>query len=305
MKYSLFLGCNIPARVTQYESASRAVLDRLGVELVDIEEFNCCGYPFRNVNQDAFLLLAARNLALAEREGLDMITLCQCCFGSLKKADHFLKENPAVLQRINVQLEREHLGYRGVTEVKHLLQVLYHDIGTDALRQAMTATYNGLRVATHYGCHLLRPSKVVEFDNPLAPTLFDQLVEITGAESVYWPRRLECCGAPLCGINDELSMDLTEKKLTDALECDAEYLCVACPYCQMQFDTIQDGMHMQGRLDQRLPSLLYPQLLGCCMGLEERSLGLEMHRIPVGDLAGHLSGDNDAVQRKNERRNVA
>lgn len=119
MKFALFLGCNIPARVMQYESSSRAILEKLNVEVVDLKEFNCCGYPLRNINFNAFALLAARNLALAEQNDLNIITLCQCCFGSLKKANHLLKDDALLRKEVNSRLEKEGLRYQGGIEVKH------------------------------------------------------------------------------------------------------------------------------------------------------------------------------------------
>ena len=288
MEFALFLGCQIPARLNQYESSARAVLKRLDVGLVDIREFNCCGYPLRNIEFKVFLLSSARNLALAEARNLNVMTLCKCCYGTLKKADYLLKEHPSLQKEVNKTLEKEGLKYEGRSEVKHLLSVLYHDIGVDKIKEKMVKNYRGLRIATHYGCHALRPSQVVGFDDPVAPTLFDQLVEVTGAESIYWSMKLECCGAPLWGINDELSMDLTLKKLANGKESGAEYVCAACPYCHIQFDTVQKMMLSQRGLNHPLPSILYPQLLGLSMGIEGETLGLEMNQISISGIENTL-----------------
>jgi len=284
MKFALFLGCNIPARLTQYESSARAVLGELGVGLVEIKAFNCCGYPVRNIDFRSFLLASARNLALAEKENLDVISLCKCCYGSLKKADHLMREDWSWREGINRILDREGLNYKGNIQVKHLLSVLLHDVGMEAVKDKITRPFNGLRIAAQYGCHVLRPSKVVQFDDPVAPSIFDQLVEVTGAESVDWPMKLECCGAPLWGINDDLSMDLTQKKLVAGKESGAECLCTACAYCQIQFDTVQKIIHSSRGTDHHLPAILYPQLLGLAMGVDGESLGFKEHQLPVGNL---------------------
>jgi len=183
-------------------------------------------------------------------------------------------------KEVNAILEREGLRYEGEVNVKHLLYVLHQEVGIEAIKKNITKTFKGLRIAAHYGCHALRPSQVVEFDNPVAPSIFDQLVEATGAESVPWPMRLECCGAPLWGINDELSMDLTLKKLNDGKESGAKYLCVACPYCHLQFDTVQKKIIAQRGVNHPLPSILYPQLLGLSLGIDREILGLKMNQIP-------------------------
>jgi len=300
MRFALFLGCTIPARLPQFESSSRAVLKELGVGVTDIEEFNCCGYPLRNTNFKSFVLSSARNLALAERENLHVMTLCQCCYGSLKKADHLMKENTALREEINTTLRREGLIYKGTGEVKHLLSVLFHDVGIESIQTKARRTYDGLKIATHYGCHVLRPSTVVQFDDPVAPSIVDRLVEATGAQSIDWVTRLECCGAPVRGVNDDLSMDLTRKKLRDGSKSGADYLCSACPYCHIQFDTVQSAIISQGESDHRLPPILYPQLLGLTMGIDREVLGLEMNQVPIDGIEGFLSDDLSGAEKQTE-----
>jgi heterodisulfide reductase subunit B len=298
MKFALFLGCQTPVRLKQYETSSRAILERLDVGLVDIEEFNCCGYPLRNLDFRSFLLSSARNLALAEKKRLDIMTLCQCCYGSLKKASVLLKENASLLKEMNAILEPEGLLYKGDVEVKHLLYVLHHEVGVEVIKKNISKALKGLKIAVHYGCHALRPSQVVRFDNPVGPSLFDQLVEATGAKSISWPMRLECCGAPLWGINDELSMDLTLKKLNDGKAAGAEYLCVACPYCHLQFDKVQKMILAQRNVNHPLPSILYPQLLGLSLGMSQKSLGLEMNEIPISGIEELLTKAAELAEEK-------
>jgi heterodisulfide reductase subunit B2 len=281
MKFALFLGCNIPARLNQYESSARAVLKKLDVSVVDIKEFNCCGYPVRNVDHKAFVLASARNLALAAKQNLNVISLCKCCYGSLKKADYLMKEDASLRAEVNKILSKEGLQYDGDIEVKHLLSVLYHEVGVETLKKKIEKTFTDLNIATHYGCHVLRPSKVVEFDDPVAPSIFDQLVEVTGAKSIDWSMKLDCCGAPLWGVNDDLSMNLTEKKLENGKEAGANFVCTACPYCQMQFDTVQQKIVSARGSNGQLPSLVYPQLLGLSMGIDSKLLGLEMNRLSI------------------------
>jgi heterodisulfide reductase subunit B len=288
MKYALFLGCTIPARLPQYESSSRAVLRELGVELVDIREFNCCGYPLRNTDFKASILCATRNLALAEREELEMIVLCKCGFGMLKYTASLLEENPPMREEINTLLKREGLEFQGPIGIKHLLTVLSHDVGVDRIKEKVSRPYHDLRIATHYGCHALRPSEITHFDDPVNPTLFDTLVAVTGAESIDWQARLECCGAPLFGVNDELSMELTQRKLLSAQQAGAQYLCTACPYCHIQFDTVQGMIHGEREGDHLLPPILYSQLLGLSLGIDGETLGLGMNQIEIRSIEGFL-----------------
>jgi len=294
-KYALFLGCNIPARVEQYDASARAVLKQLDVQLVDIREFNCCGYPMRNSDKKAFLFSAAVNLALAENAALDIMSLCKCCFGNLKEAEHILAKEGKLQEDINKLLTERGLQYTGKFQIKHFLSVLYHDVGLDTLKSHITKQYQAINIATHYGCHALRPSRITQFDDPVAPSIFDQLVEVTGAKSIDWPSRLECCGAPVLGVNDDLSTRLTEKKLADAKKADAKYLCSACPYCHLQFDTVQQMMVSQNGNDP-LAAILYPQLLGLSMGLDEKTLEIGMNQLDISGVTAYFDSGEEHVE---------
>ncbi len=288
-QYALFLGCTIPRRVAQYDLSARAVLKALEVEVTDIREFNCCGYPLKNADMDTAVLFAARNLALAEARGLNVMTLCKCCFGNLKKVNHTLRADGGLRDRANAILSADGLAYSGGVEVTHFLAVLHKEVGVAAVKDRVKRSYKDLRIATHYGCHALRPSDIMAFDDAVAPLVFDQLVAATGAESVEWPLKLECCGAPVMGTNDELSMDLAERKLASGKESGAHYLCVGCPWCQVQFDTVQEMIASRRGGNHHLPSILYPQLLGLAMGLDAKALGLRMNKIDISGLEQHLS----------------
>jgi heterodisulfide reductase subunit B len=288
MKYALFEGCNIPARVQQYADATRAVFNKLDIELVDLAEFNCCGYPVRNIDQRAFLLSAAKNLAVAETGGLDIMAMCKCCYGSLKKAEYALNRDQGLKGEINDLLAKEKLHYGGHVRINHLLTVLHTEVGLEALKPYILNTYNGLQIAVSYGCHALRPSKVTGFDDPVSPTLFDELVELTGAYSVKWSRKLDCCGAPLTGVNDKLAMDMALNKINSAKEAGAQYLCTACPYTHLQFDWVQKEMGTNSEGWEPVAAILYPQLLGLAMGIGETTLGLTENRLGLDDITSFL-----------------
>ena len=288
MKFALFHGCNIPARVEQYADATEAVCARLGLELVEMTAFNCCGYPVRNADHRAYVLSAAKNLALAERAGLDMLVMCKCCYGSLKNASYFLNQDPGLKADINRILAKENLEYKNKTRVKHLLSVLYHDVGLERLKENISKVYSGLQIAVSYGCHALRPSTVTEFDDPVSPKIFDELVEATGAFSVEWARKLDCCGAPLTGINDQLAMDMARNKIDSARQAGAHFICTACPYTQLQLDGVQMRMAAASDNGEPIAPILYPQLLGLCMGIDEKTLGLSNNEIDLSGITSFL-----------------
>ena len=181
MQFALFRCCPTSVFVQQYESSTDAVLTRLGVGVVDIPEFNCCGYPLKNYDFKAYLLSSVRNLCLAEKRNLNILTLCNCCYGSLKYADHLMREDESIRDDINATLQKEGLKYAGGIKVRHMLEILYEDIGLDQIKQKIEKTFSGPKIATQYGCHILRPRQIIQFDNPAFPSIFDRLVETTGA----------------------------------------------------------------------------------------------------------------------------
>ena len=149
------------------------------------------------------------------------------------------------------------------------------------MKEKITRTFENLTIATHYGCQLLKPRQIIKFDNPATPSIFDELVEITGAKSVSWSTKLQCCGSPMLGINDDLSMDLLEKKVRNARQSGADFLCTACPFCQLQFDKVQKILVSKRNLKQCLPSIPYPQLLGLSMGINAEALKIDKNELDI------------------------
>jgi heterodisulfide reductase subunit B len=288
MKLALFQGCNIPARVPQYADATQAVCGKLNIELVELAASACCGYPVRNFDRHAFLLSAAKNLAAAESAGLDMLVMCKCCYGTLKKAEYLLSGDPHLKAEINRILAKDKLHYEGRLQINHLLTVLHRDVGSDSLNSIISRTYSGLQIAVSYGCHALRPSSITGFDDPVSPKIFDELVELTGAFSVDWTRKLDCCGAPLTGINDQLAMEMAAKKIASAREAGAHYVCTACPYTHLQFDRVQQQLAADSEHWESLAPILYPQLLGLCLGIDETTLGLSNNRLEIAGISSFL-----------------
>lgn len=293
MKFAIFRCCPTSQFLRYYESSTNAVLSKLGVTIIDVKEFNCCGYPLKSMDKMAYLLASVRNLALAAGKGLDLITLCTCCFESLKQAKFIMESDAATRDRLSEVLLKEGLVYREEIQVRHLFEVLLEDIGIDGIKDRLVASYNGLKIATHYGCHLLRPSQVLQFDDPVAPTRFDDLVELTGAQSVPWKSKLDCCGAPAWGGHDALSINLTKRKIKDALAGGADFLCVACVYCQLQFDRVQHRYLATSSNGNCLAPILYTQLLGLTLGIEPGELGLDQHCMDTSGLTAFLANASE------------
>lgn len=280
-RYLYFPGCKIDPLLPSYSHATRAVMAALEVDLVD-RELNCCGYPVRDQDLAASVLAAARNLALAARSGLALMTPCKCCYGHLKHADYWLREKEDLRRYVNGRLKDEGLAWETGIRVYHLLQVLAEEINIKAIQARITRPLQGLKIAAHYGCHALRPGHVVQFDNPLAPTLFEKLVAVTGAAAVDWPLRLECCGHPLWGRNDRLSLKLMARKIVDARQAGAQLLATACTYCQVQFGAVRHDHRTEADNGHDLPAVLYSQILGRAMGLPADQLGLKAYHLKTG-----------------------
>jgi heterodisulfide reductase subunit B len=274
--YLFFPGCKIDRFLPQYSQSTRSVMSALNIGLEQIE-FNCCGYPVRHQNFLASMTAAARNLALAATKQRPIMTPCKCCYGNLKHADHWLRRNRDLRQQVNILLAEEGLAWQEGSVVRHLLTVLDEEIGAETLEARIASPLTDLRVAAHYGCHALRPANITGFDNPLTPTIFERLIEATGASTVDWPLRLDCCGHPLWGKNNRFALALMNNKLADARQAGAHILATACTYCQMQFDDVQSD-HIKHD-EPPLPALLFSQLLGKAMGIDDVSLGFAQNRI--------------------------
>jgi len=273
MRYAYFPGCKIPYYVPHYGQSSRAVLARLGVELVEME-FGCCGYPMTHLYFRSAMLAAARNLALAQAAGLDMVTPCKCCYGAFMRARHALDRAPDLKREVAAELAAMGLAYPESVKVRHILQVLHQDIGVAALKKAVRRRFAKLRAAPLYGCHALRPSDVTQFDHPWAPKLLDELIALTGAESINWAGRLSCCGAPVRESNPELSLGIITKRLTECREAQADVLVISCPYSQMQAERAWAAPRPAGDRAGSIGAVLYPQMLGVSLGMGSAELAL-------------------------------
>ncbi len=273
MKFAYFPGCKIAHHLPAHGKSVEALCSRLGFELIK-PEFNCCGYPVRHESRDASVYSALRNLALAQNLGLDLMTPCKCCFGNLQQALHQIGQDEKLRLRMKYLLGSDGLDLPVKTRARHLLQVL--DDRLDMVKSAVNRPLTGLKIACHYGCHALRPENITHFDDPLAPTLFERLVAVTGAVALTWELRLECCGYPLRGRDEHIADLLVAKKMSSAKAAGANVLATACTYCQLQF-----GAENQKRA-QSIPAVLYPQILGLALGLDPDDLGI----LPGGALAG-------------------
>jgi len=278
-EYLVFLGCAIPYRVSTYEISTRKVMEKLGVKLEEMPEFNCCGLPMDPVSHEMMLLLAARNLCMAEEKNMNIMALCPGCAGTLNKVNTMLKNDKKLREEINGYLKEDGLGFKGTIEVRHLIQVLNEDVGVEKVKAAVKKPLKGLKVAEHNGCHVLRPREYMGFDDPEDPKVLKVLIEATGAECLDYMDESQCCGAPVAGVNDKIPLQLSREKLMHIRDVSAQALITICPFCHMMFETNQ--MRIERMFNEKfgIPTLHYPQLLGLALGLSPQELALDELRV--------------------------
>ncbi len=287
-KYLMFLGCAIPYRVAAFEISARKTLTKLGVELVEMPEFNCCGLPLDPVSHEMMLILAARNLALAEQKGLNIITLCPGCAGTLKKVGKMLKEDGGLREEINKHLKEAGLEFNGTVEAKHLMQVLIEDVGLEKIKNSVVKPLTMLKVAEHNGCHIVRPKEYVGFDDPENPMVLKTLIEATGATCLDYMDETECCGAPSVGVNDKIALQLARDKLSHIKAVGAQALITVCPFCHIMYDTNEVRIEKMFSEVYGIPVLHYPQLLGLAMGLTPEELALNDLRVNASKILSDI-----------------
>jgi len=284
-QYLFFLGCLIPYRLSSYEASARKILDKLGVKLVEMPDFNCCGFPMAPVNHGLGLSLAARDLCLAEQQNLNILTLCNGCFGTLNEANRILKQDKTVREKINGYLQQVGMGFKGAITVKHLVHLLVEDIGFQKVKEFVKSPLTGLRVAQHTGCHLVRPAKHVDHgDDPENPKMLRELIRLTGAECLDYMDETECCGNTIIGVNEEVPFQIAKEKLEHVKHVGAQALVTVCPSCHMMYDFNQPRIERAFNVTFGMPVLHYTQLLGLAMGIPPEELGLDELRVKPTEL---------------------
>jgi heterodisulfide reductase subunit B len=277
-RFAFFPGCLIPARHPAMELAIRKSLDTLGVEVVDLEGASCCPDPIYFTSKDkiSWLSVAARNLTLAEEQGLDVFTNCSGCTATLSETHHLL-EDQTLRRRINGRLHRIGRRYLGSSRVRHVAALLRDEIGYQAIRRSVVRPLRGLKVAIHYGCHLLKPSRVMGVDDPNDPEVLERLVEAIGAEPVRHRNWYLCCGKAC--QDEDVPANMMRDLLGAVHEEHAELLCLICPTCFGQFDHGQAKVAKRFEEDFHTPAIYYLQLLAFAQGVPYDQLGLDRQRF--------------------------
>jgi len=288
-RFSIFWGCTIPARFPFVEKSTRVMLDDLGATVEEVDGFTCCpeGTLVKAVDEDAYYLTAARNLALAEKEQRPLVTPCNGCYSTFKSVEAELRTDWRRKKQVNETLETEDLTLGAGPEVKHLVEWVFDEIAPGRIASQTIRPFWGMRLAVHYGCHLLRPSPAVRWDSSTEPTKFEDLVRATGATVVDYETKLECCGGALDRVGQrESALEFCARKVEDLSGREVDALVVACPSCFQQFDLNQAALLRRRQKegageDVGIPVLYYSELVALAMGRDPEDLGLSLHRVDV------------------------
>ena len=278
MRYGYFPGCSLTHSAQPYDASIRAIAGPLGLDLVEIEDWNCCGATeYASIHQTAAYALVGRNLALASRrDGLTQVVApCSLCYLNLRKVDHYMAAYPYLAERTNAALAAGGLGYTpGSLRIRHLLDLVIEEVGFEALAQKVSRPLTGLRVAPYYGCLLVRPQLNGDGPSPEYPTHLDRLLATLGAEVVDFPLKTHCCGGHMTQISADTAYELIRRLLHNAAEYQADLIVTACPMCQLNLDAYQGQVNQHFGTDYRLPVIFFTQMIGLAMGIERGRLGI-------------------------------
>jgi len=283
-KYVLYPGCVMPTEQYAYEMSIREVLPLLNIKLVDLEGFSCCGEPIKSVNQMLSLALSARNIALAEKEGLDIFAPCPMCHLALSESKRILDSELGMNEKINKFLADEGLSYTGKVDIVNTLDLLHDIVGVDKIKELVKKPLKELKVATHYGCHLIRPSEIGRPDDSENPQKMEKILEAIGAKPLDYPEKLDCCGGLLTANLPDSALTKTGQKLQKVQEQGFDAFIDICPWCHRQYDSKQTkaGEIVAAKLE--VPVFYLTQLLGISFGISKDKLGLDLNLSPVDKL---------------------
>jgi len=292
MEYAMFLGCTIPLKLPHFEKAFRQIASILDVKLKEMEGVSCCPEPvaMQSLNIDTWMALGARNLSIAEKMGLDVLTICSGCYETLKTVSVLLEEDREYLEKINGILKKINHRYTGKTKVYHFVEIFAQPEWLNKIKNLVVKPLDDLNLAVHYGCHLVRPSKIMRFDHPEKPEKIDIILETLGAKTIDFASKLECCG--YCArLQDEIGEKLVEDKMTELceLEEDVDALIAVCPACVTQYDRKEKIISRRTGKDLDIPVLYLPEIMAIALGIELEDLKLKNRSVKPTKLIEKLT----------------
>lgn len=291
MKRAVFLGCTVPVRALNYDMATRKVAETFNIELEDLA-FTCCGYPLSSVHRITSVTMAAVNLCKAEKNNLDIVTICSACTSILSKVNKHLKEDKEERETINDLIEPLGYEFKGTIEVKHFMRFLFEDIGIKKIEEKVVNNLEGITVAPIYGCHFLKPSEIYNsFDDPERPVTLENLISATGATPIDFEGKNFCCGGAILGVDETTSLTMTKEILDGVKKHNADTMALLCPFCSIMFDEYQPSIGEGFRTEYDIPALFYTQLLGLALGYDVKTLGINKNKVKAKKLLKKILGE--------------
>jgi heterodisulfide reductase subunit B len=281
VKYAYYPGCSLECSSAAYDVSVREVSDLLGIKLVELDDWNCCGATeYFSQNELVATSVIARNLALVDSQLDQLVAPCAACYLNLAKTDKLMSDHPEMGQKINQCLAAGGLNYKpGRVRVRHILDVIHSDIGETAIRDKVVRPLTGLRVAPYYGCQVVRP--ITGVDNTEYPMKMDELFTWLGAEVVDYPVKAHCCSGHMTQISEPQAFELIRRLLHSAAEYKADLILCMCPMCQLNLDGYQARVNSHFGTNYHLPIVFFTQLLGLAFGLEPKRLGFGKEIVPA------------------------
>jgi heterodisulfide reductase subunit B len=279
-EYIYYPGCSLKAGSKHYEESLLPVFKELGEPLEEMEDWNCCGATaYFSVEEDMAAAICGRNLSIAEKAGKNILAPCAGCYLTMKKSNHFLKSEQGKAQKILKDLKTAGCEYKGTIKVTHPLEYLTREFGLDKIREKVQRKLTNLKVASYYGCQLVRP--YTDFDDPDYPVALDHIMEAIGAEPVEFSAKTRCCGGSLAGTVEEVGLALNYVLLKEAKKKGADVIVTICPLCQFNLEINQDKIIKKYKDDVRMPILYFSQLMGLALGIPKEDLGFSRSIIPL------------------------
>lgn len=274
MDYTYYPGCSLESAHRSYSESVLKVFKHLDCNLIELEDWNCCGATaYMGSKETLSFAISARNLALAEKNKRDVIAPCSACYTVLSKTNRYLKQLPEFHEKVNECLSEAGLKYNLSVNVRHPLDVLINDIGLDKIKQKVVNPLSGLKIANYYGCQLVRPER--GFDDREEPVTMDMLFEACGAENVYFPHKVKCCGGMLMTTYEDVALKLSKEIIQSAKDNGADCIVTTCPLCQMNVEAYQDVINKKYNTNFDMPVLFFTQVLGLAFGMSEKELGID------------------------------
>lgn len=285
MRYAFYPGCSALGTSPELYKSTMKVAKALDIQLDELTDASCCGTSaLKNLDPPLANAINARTLAMAEQKGLDILTICGTCQGVLSHVNKRLTDNAEHFLAANRTISDSGLQYSGTVKVKHLLWALIADYGVERLKEKLHRQLRGIKVAPFYGCHILRLSSDLGFDDPENPTSLETLIEAAGAQVVRYDGRIKCCGFPVILTDELAALTMTATNLLDAKRNGADFVVTPCPLCHINLDSYQRQAELHAGQEINLPVLHLSQMIGLALGMSEKELGINQHLVPLPSL---------------------